>query len=403
MRVNSANRAEIVAHYRTNSSLAKVYIGNGRLSARTARYGPYDAHCCPSQSDLTTYVLSNTSDVELTQVAEHTDTLKSNDASGASTVDQAQDSSSVTVPAAPLQSSVTTPSTVSTFSPSRLPGNVTIVEGSGKTIDCPHILRAQRGHRETDELYANVQDYCDAIIRTLNHQSYDVVLANRILRAVGEDIGVIGRGGPSEIVTTPITNPDAIIARTNGTLIGEAWTAVQARARIHLVGRDTIIPRARAAAMLHVYGRADHAALRRFAFWNVLREVAERPLGRTYKPFVDLAIEHGGALPSILDQIDLAHTEDEMAADVTLTSAHRFEGDEADRVPIANDFEPFISLNKYGRPEIDHEKPISPTSLATRAKRCLDASSFLSVVDGSIEVLGEEEGPRRPSVIHPAR
>ena len=216
-------------------------------------------------------------------------------------------------------------------------------------------------------------------------------LANRILQAVGEEIGVIGRGGPSEILTNPIADPDAIIARTNGTLIGEAWTAVQAGARIHLVGKETIIPWARAAAMLHLYGRADHAAFRRFASWNVLREVAERPLGRAYKPFVDLAVDHGSALPALLDQVELAHTDDEDAADVTLASAHRFKGDEADAVRVANDFEPFISLDKRGRPEINHEEANLAYVVATRARARLDASAFLPVVNASLDVLGEEE------------
>ncbi|MEU4414816.1 3'-5' exonuclease [Nocardia salmonicida] len=146
---------------------------------------------------------------------------------------------------------------------------------------------------------------------------------------------------------------------------------LQAGRRPALVGGGTAIRRlAEAARDLKGGRRPAHRELFAFTTWGEVQEYAENDhTGRDLRPFVDLIDEHG--VDMILHTINNA-VDDEAAADIVISTAHKSKRREWDSVKIAEDFrEPLPDDD--GKPG---EVPSADAMLAyvalTRAKHRLD-------------------------------
>lgn len=215
---------------------------------------------------------------------------------------------------------------------------------------------------------------------------------NAILKPLGERQPLKGLGGPSDVTYIPHPKPDAVVARTTQGLIGEAVTAVKDGRSIHVVGgTDQIFEWLLAATDLMEYGHSRHRQFAMFKDFAELREVSEMPIGAAFRPYVSLVDTYGGGTRQLVFDLEKAH-KDPQSADVVLSSAHRFKGQEAPVVRLAGDFAPFATIEydpKHDREyvEIDlQEANLAYVSL-TRGRTVLDLSSYDPTLRASLEAL----------------
>jgi len=204
--------------------------------------------------------------------------------------------------------------------------------------------------------------------------------ANDVLQVLNETILIRGRGPRGQVVVNDTARPNAIVARTNAGLIGEAIRVVDEGASIHVIGgHEQIFAWLLAAWDLWRWNRTRHPAFAMFASWQVLKTASEQPIGRTYKPYVTLVEQYRNDIPGILRRLEGSCAPDDLA-DVTLSSVHRFKGQEADTVRAANDFGLFCYPNtKPGATEpyiIDEEEANLAYVMLTRARKVLDLGGY---------------------------
>ncbi|MFF3060529.1 UvrD-helicase domain-containing protein [Streptomyces sp. NPDC057909] len=161
--------------------------------------------------------------------------------------------------------------------------------------------------------------------------------ANRWLTIAGAPLRLEG----TEAICTevgPLDRPDAILCRTNVGAMNEVMQQLAAGQRVALVGGgDTLRALARSANDLKAGRRTSHPELVLFATWGALQDYAEHdPAGRDLQPLIDLVDTHGTrAILAAVDRLD-----NESAADVTVSTAHKAKGREWARVQICRDFTP---------------------------------------------------------------
>ncbi|HEX3783019.1 MAG TPA: UvrD-helicase domain-containing protein [Pseudonocardiaceae bacterium] len=173
-----------------------------------------------------------------------------------------------------------------------------------------------------------------------------------------------------------VTNPDAILCRTNGGAMGEILALLADGRRVALAGRVHILKDlADAARDLQAGRRTTHRELLLFSTWGEVQEYVEwDPDGRDLQPFVDVIDEHG--VDVVLHT--LAQLCDEGSAEITVSTAHAAKGREWSAIRIAEDFtEPVdpdnVSVNGDPLPA-----PIEPAEArlayvaVTRAQHRLD-------------------------------
>jgi superfamily I DNA/RNA helicase len=212
--------------------------------------------------------------------------------------------------------------------------------------------------------------------------------ANDVLEVLGETILIRGRGPSGRVVVNDTARPNAIVARTNAGLIGEAIRVVDEGASIHVVGgHEQIFAWLMAAWELFRWNRTRHPAFAMFASWAALKTASEQPIGRTYKPFVALVEQYRNDVPGILRRLEGSCAPDDLA-DVTLSSVHRYKGQEADVVRMADDFGLFCYPNtKPGAFEpyiIDQEEANLAYVALTRARKVLDLGGYAGTLRQSL-------------------
>jgi hypothetical protein len=169
--------------------------------------------------------------------------------------------------------------------------------------------------------------------------------ANDVLEVLGETILIRGRGPRGRVVVNDTARPNAIIARTNAGLIGEAIRVVDEGASIHIIGgHEQIFAWLLAAWELFRWNRSRHPAFAMFASWSLLKSASEQPVGRSYKPFVTLVEQYRNDVPGILRGLEGSCAPDDVA-DVVLSSVHRYKGQEADEIRMVDDFGLFCYPN----------------------------------------------------------
>ena len=135
-----------------------------------------------------------------------------------------------------------------------------------------------------------------------------------------------------------ITDPDAILCRTNVGVVSEVFRAFDAGKRVALVGGGGEISKlARAAKDLKAGRGTKHPELSRFATWADVEEAAREE--RALQPFVRLIDQHGpDELLRMVDNLADEGATGAAAPDVVVSTAHKAKGREWDRVRIADDF-----------------------------------------------------------------
>ncbi|KUO15969.1 UvrD-helicase domain-containing protein [Streptomyces dysideae] len=161
--------------------------------------------------------------------------------------------------------------------------------------------------------------------------------ANRWLAIADAPIRLTG----TETVPTelgPLTQPDAVLCRTNVGAMIQVMDLLAAGHRVALAGGgDSLRALALAARDLKEGRRTTHPELVLFPSWGELQDYATHDTaGRDLQPLVDLVDTHG--IDAILTAV--AQLVPENRAEVTVSTAHKAKGREWACVKIADDFTP---------------------------------------------------------------
>lgn len=159
--------------------------------------------------------------------------------------------------------------------------------------------------------------------------------ANRWLHLADAPIRLTGTPAvPTEL--GPVTQPDAVLCRTNVGAMAQVMTLMAAGHRVALAGGgDSLQALALAARNLKEGRRTHHPELILFPSWGDLQDYAAHdPAGRDLQPLVNLVDTHGA--DAILAAV--ARLAPEPHAQVTVSTAHKAKGREWSRVLIADDF-----------------------------------------------------------------
>lgn len=177
-----------------------------------------------------------------------------------------------------------------------------------------------------------------------------------------------------------LTDPDAILCRTNAAALMAIFTSLAEGKRPALVGGTTEITWfARAARDLQQTGSCDHPELGCFDSWDeVRRYVAEDSMGEDLALMVKIIDEFG--VEEILTALD--RLADERDADVIVSTAHKAKGREWERVRLAGDFP--------GRDKAGEEERRLLYVAITRARLVLDieAVSYFTIPAGDVPAGG---------------
>ncbi|MGH3773799.1 MAG: UvrD-helicase domain-containing protein [Pseudonocardiaceae bacterium] len=199
--------------------------------------------------------------------------------------------------------------------------------------------------------------------------------ANRWLAIANAPIRLTG--SPAVHTTLEkVTDPDAILCRSNAGTMAEVMSLLEAGRSVALVGGGkALTDLAYAARDLKTGKHTFHPELLLFSSWGELQDYAEwDPAGRDLFPLVELIDEHG--VDVILDTV--SRLSDEAGADITVSTTHKAKGREWSSVRIAEDFtepEDPENVDAAGEPlpgEIDEAEARLAYVAVTRARHRLD-------------------------------
>ncbi|MDC2960397.1 UvrD-helicase domain-containing protein [Streptomyces gilvifuscus] len=159
--------------------------------------------------------------------------------------------------------------------------------------------------------------------------------ANRWLHLADAPIRLTGTPAVSTELG-PVTQPDAVLCRTNVGAMAQVMTLMAAGYRVALAGGGgSLQALALAARDLKEGRRTHHPELILFPCWGDLQDYAAHdPAGRDLQPLVNLVDTHGP--DAILAAV--GRLAPELHAQVTVSTAHKAKGREWARVLIADDF-----------------------------------------------------------------
>jgi hypothetical protein len=196
--------------------------------------------------------------------------------------------------------------------------------------------------------------------------------ANKFLDLLKAPLRLIGFDKiDSKIADAPLTDPDAILCRTNATVIQHAMAHQAKGKRVAIVGGTVEIEMFTKGARDLMAGRsASCAELAAFSSWGQVQAYAGTDEGADMRVKVKLITDYG--VEDIL-AVCLASVS-EQTADIIVTTAHKSKGREWNRVKIAEDFEP----PKEGN-EPSHADLCLAYVAVTRAKLELDPGALIWV------------------------
>jgi superfamily I DNA/RNA helicase len=209
--------------------------------------------------------------------------------------------------------------------------------------------------------------------------------ANRWLHLAEAPIRLTGTPAvPTEL--GPVTQPDAVLCRTNVGAMAQVMTLMAAGYSVALAGGgDSLQALALAARDLKEGRRTHHPELVLFPCWGDLQDYAAHdPAGRDLQPLVNLVDTHG--TDAILTAV--AHLAPEPHAHVTVSTAHKAKGREWARVLIAADFarpndstaDERTGATRPPDPIDDAEARLAYVAV-TRTRQCLDLGGLSWVHD----------------------
>ncbi|MCG8971337.1 UvrD-helicase domain-containing protein [Streptomyces sp. CL12-4] len=209
--------------------------------------------------------------------------------------------------------------------------------------------------------------------------------ANRWLHLADAPIRLTGSPAiPSEL--GPVTQPDAVLCRTNVGAMAQVMALMAAGCRVALAGGgEALQTLARAARDLKEGRRTHHPELTLFTHWGDLQDYAAHdPAGRDLQPLVNLVDTHG--TDAILTAV--ARLVPEPQAQATVSTAHKAKGREWPRVLIADDFTPAENSTCASAPSappapapIDDAEARLAYVAVTRARQRLDLGGLSWIRD----------------------
>jgi hypothetical protein len=204
--------------------------------------------------------------------------------------------------------------------------------------------------------------------------------ANVWLDHVGTRMRVLGSPAKrSTVVTGQLSDPDAILCRSNAGALAAVMKCIAERRPVALVGGAAELERFVKAAEVLQQGRATtHPDLLAFNSWPEVQDYVETEEGADLAVWVKLVDKHGTV--ALLNAI--ASTVDEPRADVVVSTAHKAKGRQWPRVQIWSDFrEPKIDKQTGLREKIIREEAMLAYVAVTRAEDVLDNTGLAWVHD----------------------
>jgi superfamily I DNA/RNA helicase len=197
--------------------------------------------------------------------------------------------------------------------------------------------------------------------------------ANRILEMLQAELRVVGTESIRSIVG-PVSEPDAILTRTNAAAVREVLTRQKLGQKVSLVGGgDEVVRFAKAARDLMNDGHTDHPELACFESWGEVQTyVVEDEQGGDLRLMVKLVDDF--TVETILAALERMIPESQ--ADVIVSTAHKSKGREWESVQLAGDFPP-------GTTSRDELRLLYVA--VTRAKRNLDIEMIVLADDTADE------------------
>jgi superfamily I DNA/RNA helicase len=236
----------------------------------------------------------------------------------------------------------------------------------------------------------------DALSRALKHKpqlylTQSFRFGNSIANAADEILMLLGAtksitGFSDDSRLKPLPNPQTVLCRTNGGVIGTLLNALMKEKRVHVAGGvEVLIAIIKGCQMLQDAGYSHHPELAGFFSWQELIaciEANEEDLG-SLKVVANLVEKYGCyRLLNALQQ-----TFPENRADLIVSTAHRAKGREWDSVRIAGDFQMLEAMQEIINHEgkVIKEQQTAELRLAyvavTRAKKELDIGALCFGVD----------------------
>ncbi|MEV6404120.1 UvrD-helicase domain-containing protein [Streptomyces bobili] len=221
-------------------------------------------------------------------------------------------------------------------------------------------------------------------------------------------------GNPNlDSVLGPVTEPDAVLAKTNAGALAAVVAALEQGRRVALAGgKKDIVDIADAAADLMAGRGTKHPELASFKDWDEVRDLVERDDNdaKHLETFVRLVDAHSPqGLKDIAAQlVDIKIKEEELRAEVVVSTAHRSKGLEFDNVLIAGDFPGPKIDPETGKPKLPSPENLRLMYVAvTRAKKRLDLGSlhwiedlpgFTAAAENQRETVAAEQQPQPDTI-----
>jgi hypothetical protein len=159
--------------------------------------------------------------------------------------------------------------------------------------------------------------------------------ANKVLRSLGERLPLRGNQNVVSSITA-IGEPDAILARTNATVIAETLAAIDRGRRPYIVGGTTELRRLVGDVFNLKKGEpGSHPDFFGFKNWDEIVAYADSDEGESLRPIVNLVETNG---PGRLWAAITNSASEPDQADLSISTAHKAKGAEWDVVQLANDF-----------------------------------------------------------------
>jgi len=174
-------------------------------------------------------------------------------------------------------------------------------------------------------------------------------VAQVMLSALGCPAPIVGAGQPGTVGT--VTDPDAVLCRTNSAVIRFALDSLKAGKKVGVVGGVTEIVRfAEACQELKAGRRTNHADLQAFESWAQVQDYVGTDAGADLKLLVDL-IDSVGAEVVLAD---LARCGDHTTpgVDVVVGTTHKTKGLEWKRVALGSDWKTWDADNEYSQSDL---------------------------------------------------
>lgn len=215
-------------------------------------------------------------------------------------------------------------------------------------------------------------------------------VANRFLDALGSPEKIVGHGDDDFVGR--VTDPDAILTRTNAGMLDEILGEAKKNRRVGLLTSSRQELAGLVATTAHLRDGAEkprqgHTVLSRYDSWAEVERDAEQPSASTE---LQVAVRIVTQWPlSVLDSIVEGSVEVTDAAradcDVVVVTAHKAKGLEWDSVRIADDFYgPHRPPPKISKTEFDDPEHLRLDYVAvTRARKELDLGGLRWILDYS--------------------